>query len=231
MHYLRLWDQSAACRVDYFAANSQTVRWRIKRFYRREATVIYPPCDLDRFEVSSRVDDYYLFVGRLVPYKRADLAVEVFSKNGKRLLVVGAGPEEKALKATAAKNVEFLGWISDGELAKLYSSCKAVVFPGEEDFGIVPVEAQASGRPVIAYGKGGATESISPDTTGIFFPEQTAESLDEALRAFEAVQESFDPLVIRRHAERFGTNRFREEFERFLSRCLEDHEVRTRESR
>jgi len=231
MHYLRLWDQNAARRVDSFAANSETVRRRIRRFYGREATVIYPPCDVDRFEVGSPVEDYYLFVGRLVSYKRADLAVEVFNRNGKRLLIVGAGPEEHALKARAAKNIEFLGWVDDEELAKLYARCKAVVFPGEEDFGIVPVEAQASGRPVIAYGKGGATETVLPDTTGIFFREQTPESLDGALRAFEAIQESFDPSVIRHHAERFGTPRFREEFAQFLGRCLEDHQVKTRRSR
>lgn len=227
MHYLRLWDQSAARRVDYFVANSQTVRRRINTFYRREAKVIHPPCDLDRFEVSGRVDDYYLFVGRLVRYKRADLAVEVFSKTNRRLVVVGSGPEEKALKSKAAKNVEFLGWVSDDEIAKLYSHCRALVFPGEEDFGIVPVEAQASGRPVIAYGKGGATETIVPETTGMFFHEQTPESLNAALQAFETAQESFDPLVIRRHAERFGANRFRDEFERFLGRCLEEHQVKT----
>ena len=230
MHYLRLWDQSAASRVDYFVANSETVRQRIRRFYRREATVIHPPCELDRFQVSNRVEDYYLFVGRLVPYKRADLAVEVFSRNGKRLLVVGSGPEEKALKAKAARNVEFLGWVGDDELAKLYATCKAVVFPGEEDFGIVPVEAQASGRPVIAYVKGGARETILPDVTGIFFREQTPQSLDAALRAFEAVQDSFDPPVIRLNAEQFRASRFREEFERFLGRCLDEHKLQTRGS-
>jgi glycosyltransferase involved in cell wall biosynthesis len=126
--------------------------------------------------------------------------------------------------------VEFLGWVGDDELAKLYATCKAVVFPGEEDFGIVPVEAQASGRPVIAYGKGGARETILPDVTGIFFREQTPQSLDAALRAFEAVQDSFDPPVIRLNAEQFRASRFREEFERFLGRCLEEHKLQTRGS-
>ncbi|MBI5571871.1 MAG: glycosyltransferase [Desulfomonile tiedjei] len=230
MHYLRIWDHGAAQRVDYFAANSQTVRERIRKFYGREATVIYPPCDLERFEVGARQEDYYLFVGRLVRYKRADLAIQVFGENGKRLLVVGEGPEEKALKRTATKKVEFLGRVGDEELAQLYSRCKAVVFPGEEDFGIVPVEAQAAGRPVIAYGRGGASETVLPGRTGVLFHEPTAESLDAAVQAFEAAQDSFDPMVIRQHAEQFGANRFRAQFEQFLSSCLDDREIRRRES-
>ena len=225
MHYMRLWDQSAANRVDYFIANSRTVQRRIRRFYGREATVIHPPCEVDRFELCKSPDDYYLFVGRLVGYKRADLAVDVFSRNHKRLLVVGTGPDEKSLKSKAAKNVEFLGWVGDEELAKLYSRCKAVVFPGEEDFGIVPVEAQAAGRPVIAYGRGGATETVLPAVTGILFDRQNAESLDEAVGAFEQAQGSFDPSVIRKHAEQFGPDRFRAEFERFLGLCLENFET------
>jgi glycosyltransferase involved in cell wall biosynthesis len=224
-HYIRLWDQSAANRVDYFIANSQTVRRRIRRFYGRNATVIYPPCDVNRFGLDDCLEDYYLFVGRLVRYKRAELAVEVFNKNRKRLLVVGSGPEEKTLKSMAARNVEFLGWVDDAELARLYARCRALVFPGEEDFGIVPVEAQAAGRPVIAYAKGGVTETVLHGSTGILFNRQTAESLDKAIRAFEDARESFDPSTIREHAEQFGPDRFRIEFERFIEHCLEDHEA------
>ena len=222
MHYLRMYDQGAATRVDHFIANSHTVKERIRKFYGRDATVIYPPCDVDRFKMANTREDYYLFVGRLIGYKRADLAVEVFTRNRKKLLVAGTGPDLKALKTKAGKNVEFLGWVSDEELAGLYSRCKAVVFPGEEDFGIVPVEAQAAGTPVIAYGKGGATETVLPGTTGIFFQQQTAESLDETIRTFEQTRESFDPVVIRKHAEQFGPDRFRAAFEQTLADCLQE---------
>ncbi len=226
MHYLRLWDFSASSRVDYFVANSQIVRDRIRKYYRRDAKVIYPPCDTDKFQISSVVGDYYLFVGRLVSYKGAEIAIEAFGLSGKPLKVVGDGPEKNRLKTRAKANVEFLGWVSDDELAALYSSCKALIFPAEEDFGIVPVEAQACGKPVIAFGRGGALETIVHDKTGLFFHEQTPEALNDAVESFEAKFDLFDPKAIRLNAERFGRQRFQQEFGQYVEECLEDHKSR-----
>lgn len=226
MHYLRLWDYCAAARVDYFVANSRTVRRRIASYYRRDAKVIYPPCDVDRFRVATAIDDYYLLVGRLVDYKKADLAVQAFSRNGRRLLVVGRGPQLKRLQAVAGPNIEFLDSVDDRQLADLYSRCRALIFPGEEDFGIVPVEAQAAGRPVIAYAKGGALETVVPGETGLFFFEQTPEALNAAVKEFERTMGSFDPESVRRHAGQFGKERFKREMAEHLEWCLNDHAQR-----
>lgn len=223
IHYLRLFDYSASSRVDYFAAPSETSRKRIKKIYRREATVIHPPCDVDRFEPSNRIDDYYLIVGRLVNYKRTDLAVKAFSQNRKRLLIVGTGPQMKDLKSMASNNIEFLGWMADPELSQLYSRCKALIFPGEEDFGIVPVEAQAAGRPVIAFGKGGAMETVIPNQTGLFFYEKTVDSLNHAIKDFENSIDQFDTDKIVVNAARFSKERFLKSFGNFVSRCLDEH--------
>lgn len=223
MHYLRIWDYCAAARVDYFVANSQTVRRRIASYYRRDARVIYPPCDVERFYFAERIDDYYLLVGRLVDYKKADLAVQAFGRTGRRLLVVGRGPQLNKLKAIAETNIEFLDSVDDRQLADLYSRCRALIFPGEEDFGIVPVEAQASGRPVIAYAKGGALETVVSGKTGLFFSRQTPEALNAAVEEFEASADSFDPETIRRHAGLFGKDRFQREIREHLEWCLNDH--------
>ncbi|MEW6267031.1 MAG: glycosyltransferase [Thermodesulfobacteriota bacterium] len=223
MHYLRLWDAAAAGRVDYFVANSENVRRRILKTYRREAQVIYPPCDLDRFDISEKVEDFYLVVGRMVAYKRTDIAVRAFSESKRRLVIAGSGPAEKALKAMAGPNVEFLGWTSDQDLASLYSRCRAVVFPAEEDFGLVPVEAQAAGRPVLAFGRGGALESVIAGRTGLFFNQQTPASLNGAVAELEKRLDDFDPAFIRRNAERFNRERFLEEMRAHLAWCLEDH--------
>jgi glycosyltransferase involved in cell wall biosynthesis len=224
MHYLRLWDYAAAARVDFFVTNSETVRQRIRRSYRRDSEVIYPPCDVERFSVSNSVGDYYLYVGRLVSYKRADLAVEAFSRNRKKLVVVGEGPQLSRLKSIASANVEFLGFVNDSDLATLYSGCKALIFPGEEDFGLVPVEAQASGRPVIAYAKGGATETVVHRKTGILFQPQTPQALDEAVKEFESLPESFDPEAIRNHALLFSKENFVKKFRLFVERSLDQFE-------
>ena len=223
MHYLRQWDLNASRRVDYFVANSENVRRRIRKYYGREARVIYPPCDVDRFQLSDRTEDYYLFVGRLVGYKRADLAVRACSQSERRLLVVGGGPEESRLKSLAAPCVEFMGRQPDDRLAELYARCRALIFPAEEDFGLVPVEAQASGRPVVAYGRGGAVETVLPDRTGVFFQEQTVDALLEALKRLEGMEDRFDPEVIRNQAGQFGRKRFIAEMERFLVWCMRDH--------
>ncbi len=223
MHYLRQWDHGASARVDYFVANSHNVRRRIRKYYRRDAKVIYPPCDVERFSVSDSVDDYYLLVTRLVKYKRADLAVKAFAENGKRLVVVGRGPEEESLKRIAPKNIEFVGWLSDEAIRSVYARSRALIFPGEEDLGIVPLEAQASGRPVIAYGKGGVLETVVPNKTGLFFPEQTTEALNEAVHRFEHCLDQFDPYAIHKHAEGFGRQRFVAAMRSHIAWCLEDH--------
>ncbi len=223
MNYLAVYDYSASARVDFFAAISETTRKRIKKYYRRDAVVIYPPCDVDRFYPSEKIDDYYLFAGRLVGYKMADLAVKVFNANKKRLLIVGEGPEMQRLKAMASKNIEFLGWVPDDELSKVYANCRALIFPGEEDFGIVPVEAQASGRPVIAYAKGGALETVIPDQTGIFFYDRSVESLTMAINKLEKRIDKFDTAKIVQNACRFSKSNFLARFEDFVSRCIEEH--------
>lgn len=224
MHYLRLYDHAASARVDHFVANSRVVRDRIRKYYRRDAKVIYPPCEVERFAISPKVSDYYLCVGRLVGYKRLDIAVRAFTMSGRRLVIVGEGPDEARLKAMAGRNIEFLGWASDAELASLYGECRALVFPAEEDFGIVPVEAQASGRPVIALGKGGALESIIPNETGMLFYEQTPEALERVVAQFEMVSDSFHPESIREKAQRFSKERFKREFQDFVLECWCEHE-------
>ncbi len=191
MNYLRLWDRCAADRVDLFVAISEYVALRIRKYYRREAGVIYPPVNTSAFHVSPSPDDYFLMVGRLIPYKRADLVVEAFNRLGLKLKIAGEGTELESLKSRARPNIEFLGRVPDSELPELYSRCKAFIFPQEEDFGITPLEAMASGRPVIAYRAGGAMETVVEGETGIFFDRQDEASLIEAVRSFEA--ESFDP--------------------------------------
>ena len=204
--YLRRWDVRTAENPHHFVANSNNVRKRIEQIYHRTADVIYPPVDVDSFQVSMRADDYFLVAGALVPYKRVDLAVEAFNETGQNLVVAGAGPESLRLKLLAKANIEFVGWQSNEKLRSLYSGCRALIFPGEEDFGIVPLEAIASGKPVIAYGKGGALETVMDGETGLLFPEQTVESLLQALRRLNAVR--FEPAALRTHAMKFDKTVF-----------------------
>jgi len=217
-HYLRMWDTIAANRVDYFIANSKYVANRIKKFYKRNCYVIYPPVDTEYFTPAkdNEIEDYYLIVSRLVPYKRIDLAIEAFNQLSKRLIIVGDGPEYKKLKSIAKSNIEFLGYQPDEAVRDLYQRCKALIFPGIEDFGIVPVEVQACGRPVIALKKGGAVETVEEGKTGVFFERQDVESLKEAVYKFEQDIERFDKDYIRSHAEKFSAERFRMEFKDFL---------------
>ncbi len=231
MNYLRTWDERSAGRVDYFVANSQNVRRRIKKHYRRQAEVIYPPVDTEHFELSAQEGDYYLVVSALVPYKRIDLAVAAFNELGLPLLIVGEGSEKKKLVKIARENVKFADWQAASELKRYYAECKALIFPGEEDFGIVPVEAQACGKPVIAFGRGGAVESIRgahPDQamgdspTGIFFQSQTKEALIEAVRYFGSLR--FEPEQIRENALRFDRRVFRERIQRFVETKFREHQ-------
>jgi glycosyltransferase involved in cell wall biosynthesis len=184
-NYLRVWDRCAADRVDLFVAISHHVAKRIKKYYRRDADVIYPPVNTSWLSISPTVDDYFLLVGRLIPYKRADIVVEAFNRLGLPLKIAGTGSELDSLRAAAGPNIEFLGRVSDAELGELYSRCQALIFPQEEDFGIVPLEAMAAGRPVIAYRAGGALETVVEGETGVFFDRQDAQSLQGVVRDFD----------------------------------------------
>jgi glycosyltransferase involved in cell wall biosynthesis len=225
-HYVRLWDYSASARVDYFIANSRAVRDRIWKYYRRDTHVIHPPCDVAKFRVSESQDDYYLCVGRLVGYKRFDLAVEAFNKNGKHLVIVGEGSESHRLKRQARGRIDFLRWIPDDQLCDLYSRCKALILPGEEDFGIAPLEAQASGRPVIAYGRGGVLDTVVPGKTGLFLERQSPEHINAAIHQYEEGSRSFDPYTIREHASKFSKEIFEQKFLRHVEQCLTEHRDR-----
>lgn len=209
-HRLRLWDRIASDRVDHFVAISAEVAGRIHKHYRRASDIIFPPVDVHRITPSgSPPEDFYLVVSRLVPYKRVDLAVRAATRLGRRLVVVGRGPELRRLQGMAGPTVEFRGRLEDAEIAGLYSRCRAFLFPGFEDFGITPVEAQAAGRPVIAYGSGGALETVVHGVTGVHFAEQEVDSVVEAILHFEAAE--WDADACRGNAEGFSAARFREQ--------------------
>ncbi len=218
LHRLRAWDRLAADRVDRFIAISRTVQTRIEKYYRRESPIIYPPVDVGEPAGDVTPEDYYLIVSRLVPYKRVDLAVAAFNELGLPLRIVGAGRDRQALEDMAGPNIRFLGYVNDEAKRELTARCRALLFPGEEDFGIVPLEAMAAGRPVIAYGAGGALDTIVEGKTGLFFREPTADALADAVRRMETTR--FDPAVLRAHAERFSTPRFQRELDEALTGAL-----------
>ncbi len=206
-NYLRNWDVSSAARVDMFTCNSEFISRRIQKFYRRESEVIYPPCLPENYKVETETkDDYYLIVSAFAPYKRIDLAIEAFSENKKKLLIIGGGQDEAKLKKTIPKNIEFLGKLNREETVKYYKKAKAFVFPGLEDFGIAPVESQAYGTPVIAFGKGGALETVVKNQTGIFFKEQTTNSLNQAILDFERLE--FKKNDFQKNINRFTEEKF-----------------------
>lgn len=217
LHYIRLWDFQSAARVDHFIANSNYVSKRINKFYRREATVIHPPVDVDTFTPSTQAkEDYYLLLGQLVRYKKADLAVQAFTKLNKKLLVIGVGEQQKELENMAGENIEFLGWQEQSVIRHHLQHCKALIFPGVEDFGIVPLEAMACGTPVIAYGAGGALETVVDNETGLLFNEQSVSGLIAAIKRFENRAEKFDSLTLQAHAQAFSSTRFKDEFLNFV---------------
>lgn len=217
LHYMRLFDSTSANRVDVFAANSKHVARRIWKTYRRRAKVIYPPVDTDKFQLHEEKEPFYLAMSRLVEYKRMDLIVQAFSEMpDKELIVIGDGPEYDRLENMAGPNVSLLGHQPDEAVQYYMQHARAFVFAAEEDFGIVPVEAQACGTPVIAYGKGGVRETVVPGETGLFFDEQSVESLIHGVEHFATVQERFTPERIREHAEQFSTDRFRRELSDFI---------------
>lgn len=231
-HYLRMWDILSNQRVHHFIANSNHVKKRIEHYYHRKADVIFPPVDTAGTELSTRDEGYYLVVSALVPYKRIDLAVRAFNQLNEKLIVIGQGSEEKSLKKIAGKNIEFLGWLGEDELKRYYAECRALIFPGEEDFGIVPVEVQAFGKPVIAYGKGGLLETVKgkwmrqdepsneEEFTGLFFEQQTVDDLIRAVNAFDNLK--FDPSKIRAHALAFDKEIFKEKIRSSVQSKLED---------
>ena len=217
LHYMRLYDVSTASRPDAMVANSRTVARRIWKTYRREAQVIYPPVDTQAFRLHEQKDDFFLTASRLVPYKRIDLVVEAFADMpDKTLVVIGDGPEMDRIKAKAGANVEILGYQSNEALQDYMQRARAFVFAAQEDFGIVPVEAQACGTPVIAYSRGGTAETVLPGETGVFFHRQKVPAVQQAVRTFESNRDTFEPARIRAHAEGFGVARFREAFEQLV---------------
>ncbi|MEH9757287.1 glycosyltransferase family 4 protein [Klebsiella sp. 104116] len=222
LHKIRLWDYRTANGVDHFIANSQFISRRIKKVYNRESTVIYPPVDVERFTLNDKKEDYYFTASRMVPYKRIDLIVEAFSKMPeKKLIVIGDGSEIGKVKSKASKNVEILGYQPNHIMLEHMQNAKAFVFAAEEDFGITPVEAQACGTPVIAFGKGGSLETIRPlgvdNPTGLFFSEQTIESIISQVNAFERNVEIFEPENCRLNSLRFSSLRFKNEMDNFIN--------------
>ena len=228
LHQIRLWDYRTANGVDLFIANSQFIARRIHKVYRRDAEVIYPPVDLQNYSLQEQKQNFYLTASRLVPYKRIDLIVEAFAQLGDRqLIVIGDGEQMVKIRAKAGQNVKFLGHREPEELREYMQNAKAFVFAAEEDFGITPVEAQACGTPVIAYGRGGVRESVigldSDRPTGVFFGSQTVESIRAAIYEFENLGDRISPIVCRENAMRFSTERFQREFLFFVKQAWENY--------
>lgn len=227
LHYLRLWDVSTANRVDRFVANSRFIAQRIWKTYRRRATVIYPPVATHRFRADRPRDEFYLTVSRFVPYKRVDLTIAAFNQLGLPLIVIGEGSDRAQLQSYARPNIQFLGYQSDAVVIDHMERCKAFIFPAEEDFGITPVEAQAAGSPVIAYGRGGVTETVVAGKTGLLFPTQTVEALVNAVQTFEQKNRLIPACDIRHHVEQFSESRFRQRFEQLLEETWQQFQSRT----
>jgi glycosyltransferase involved in cell wall biosynthesis len=221
MNYIRIWDVVSANRVDYFIANSRNVAKRIWKHYRREADVIHPPVKASYFNIIDQDEEYFLIVSRLVAYKRVDLAVEAFNELGLPLVVIGTGPQLEYLKSIAKDNVKIMGRQPDEVIREYYAKCRAFIFPGEEDFGITPLEAQASGRPVIAFGKGGVLETVVDKETGVFFNEQTIDSLKRAVNEFKSI--NFNKNKIRQHALQFDEEIFKEKIKKYIMEKYEQH--------
>ncbi len=231
LNRIRAWDRATSSRVTHFVANSKEVQRRIRDCYDRDSVVIYPPADTDFYHPAPvRREDYYLVVSAFAPYKRLDLAIEACKRLGRRLVVIGAGQDEAKLRQQAGAGVAFLGWQTDAAIREHFQRARALLFPGLEDFGIVPVEAQACGCPVIAFGRGGATETVVPlgerRPTGVWFGEQTADALVHALETFESHADAFDPATLRTHALGFNTARFEREMSQFVAQIARTSQVR-----
>jgi glycosyltransferase involved in cell wall biosynthesis len=221
LYKLRTWDLISTNRVDHFVANSNYIAQRIKKIYNREATVIYPPVDIDAFKLEEIKEDYYVAASRLVSYKKISLIVEAFNQMpNKKLQVIGEGPEMSEIRRIACSNIEVLGKRSQPNMIKILQKAKALVFAADEDFGILPVEAQSCGTPVIAFNRGGLKETVIPNITGVFFQKQETADIIEAVSRFEALK--FDSKVIRENAERFSKERFEREFKEFVEKKIKD---------
>ncbi|MGQ9618708.1 MAG: glycosyltransferase [Candidatus Aminicenantia bacterium] len=218
--YLRVWDVSSSFRVHSFASDSNYVAERIRKYYGREAKVIHAPVDTDFFNIGDENGEYFLIVSALVPYKKIDLAIEVFNRRKERLLIVGKGPEYKKLKKMASSNIEFLGSVSDEVLLRLYQNAKAFILPGIEDFGIAPLEAQACGVPVIALKRGGALETVKERETGIFFNDITPDSFNDAIDRFQNMK--FNKFEIRKWAEKFSYQNFRDKIKEWIEKEISE---------
>lgn len=208
IHNVRYWDQISCDRADVYLANSNHVRKRISKYYKKNSTVVYPPVDTKRFRVSKSNEDFYLIVSALTPFKKIDLAVQLFNKLSKRLVVIGSGSQYEYLKAIAGPTVDILGRKDDATVAEFLQNCRAFIMPGEEDFGITPVEAMACGKPVLAYGKGGILETVIPGVTGELFSEPTIDSMEDALGRLIMNHPNYKPMTIRKHANLFSKDRF-----------------------
>ncbi len=219
IHHMRLWDKMSTDRVDHFVANSHTVRQRIQKYYRRDSDVMYPPVDTHVFRIANDLEPYFVTGGRLVPYKRMDLVIQVFNRLQWPLKIFGSGPEEERLRRMAKSNIQFVGRVSDEEKATLLRHAQAFIHPQIEDLGITPIEAMASGRPVIAYPVGGVTETVIPRKTGVFFSEQTWESLLDTLLSFDA--HGWNSQAIRAHALKFSTDIFKQKMKRYVEERYE----------
>jgi glycosyltransferase involved in cell wall biosynthesis len=235
--YLRRWDRASASRVHYFVANSHNVASRIRNHFGRDSHVIHPPVNVTLGYISGELGDYYLVVSRLIDYKRVDLAVEACNQLNRPLRIVGDGNQLKKLRGLAGPTIQFLGRLDDEAIREQYAHCRALLFPGEEDFGIVPVEAQSFGRPVIAYGRGGVLETVqgiradnaltAKTSTGVFFQEQTTDSLVAAIRLFESVEAQFSPASIQNSVQRFAAARFTSEMHQFIDEKLKSQRTAT----
>ncbi len=221
-HYIRMWDAMSAKRVNKFIANSKYIARRIQKCYNRDATVIYPPVDVDNFHIADKKDDYFITLSRLVPYKRIDLVIQAFNELKLPLVIIGEGPAKKDLKSIAHKNIHFVGYQPQEVMVDYLSKARAFVFSAEEDFGIVNVEAQAAGLPVIAYGRGGALETVINEETGLFFYKQRVNNIIDAIKEFLSKEGQFDPQRIRMNAERFPRSRFENEYKAFVDQAWEE---------
>jgi glycosyltransferase involved in cell wall biosynthesis len=218
LSYMRKWDLKSASNVDYFIANSNYVAERIKKIYNRSSHVIYPPVNTDYFQMHEQKEDFYLTIARMVSYKKVDLIVETFNQfPDKKLVVIGSGPDLSKIQKLANKNIEVLGYQTEEVLRNYLQKAKAFVFAADEDFGITSIEAQACGTPVLAYRKGGNLETVVENKTGLFFDEQTVQSLKDCILQFEKQTSHFSPLTIREHAEKFSEERFRRNIKEFIS--------------
>jgi len=224
MHYLRMWDVSTASRIDAFITNSHYVKQRVKKYYRRAATVIHPPVEIDKFQISDKTEDFYLMVGQLVRYKKTEVAVEAFNRMKKKLVIIGEGEHFSEIRKIAGDNILLKNRQPFEIIKEYYSKCKALIFPGIEDFGIVPVEAMASGRPVIAFGKGGALETVVEGVTGMFFKEQTPECLIETVEKFETNINDFNSEQIRTYAKKFSKEIFQNKMNGFINKAISEQQ-------